>query len=66
MSWEALGVTEVANHCPYCGEPVQLIVDASAGLQSYVEDCQVCCRPMVVEMVSLSPTVVRLRHEDDA
>ena len=32
--------------CPYCGEPIDIVVDVSAGGQSYIEDCQVCCRPM--------------------
>lgn len=36
--------------CPHCGEPLQLAVDASAGAQQYVEDCQVCCRPMLVTL----------------
>ena len=36
--------------CPYCGEPLTLVVDDSAGTQSYVEDCHVCCRPMVVRV----------------
>jgi hypothetical protein len=36
--------------CPYCGEPLTLFVDDSAGAQSYVEDCHVCCRPMVVRV----------------
>ena len=39
------GVELAHGRCPYCGEPVQLLVDSSAGLQHYVEDCQVCCRP---------------------
>lgn len=60
------GVSEVAASCPYCGEPVQLLVDGSAGAQAYVEDCQVCCRPMVVDVISVAPPAVRLRHEDDA
>ena len=34
--------------CPYCGEPIALVVDASAGAQTYIEDCAVCCRPMTV------------------
>ncbi len=34
--------------CPYCGESIELAIDVSAGDQSYVEDCQVCCRPMEV------------------
>ena len=32
-------------HCPYCGEPIGLVLDTSAGDQHYIEDCQVCCRP---------------------
>jgi hypothetical protein len=33
-------------HCPYCGEPLEIFVDDSAGAQRYIEDCQVCCRPI--------------------
>lgn len=36
--------------CPYCGETITLLVDTSAGAQRYIEDCQVCCRPIVVSM----------------
>lgn len=32
--------------CPYCGEPLELDIDTSAGEQAYVEDCAVCCRPI--------------------
>lgn len=38
----------VDRFCPYCGEPIQLQVDVSAGSQTYVEDCQVCCQPFQV------------------
>lgn len=36
--------------CPYCGERIELAIDCSAGSQDYIEDCQVCCRPMVVRV----------------
>ena len=36
--------------CPHCGEPLQLAIDPSGGAQRYIEDCQVCCRPMVVSV----------------
>lgn len=37
--------------CAYCGEPILVFVDLSAGgLQSYVEDCQVCCQPNVLSI----------------
>ncbi len=32
--------------CPYCGESVEIALDAGGGEhQSYVEDCEVCCQP---------------------
>lgn len=34
--------------CPSCGEALELLVDPSIPSQEYVEDCEVCCRPMVV------------------
>ena len=34
------------NHCPYCGETIELLVDASMVDEPYIEDCQVCCRPI--------------------
>ncbi|MEM8931359.1 MAG: CPXCG motif-containing cysteine-rich protein [Acidobacteriota bacterium] len=35
--------------CAFCGELNEIDVDLSAGRrQSYVEDCQVCCRPNVL------------------
>jgi hypothetical protein len=36
--------------CPYCGEMLTLPLDLSAGSQSYVEDCHVCCQPMQVSV----------------
>ena len=32
--------------CPYCGESIDVLIDASVVEQSYIEDCQVCCRPI--------------------
>ena len=43
-------VTETFLHCPYCGESISVLVDDSVAEQQYVEDCQVCCRPMVVKV----------------
>ena len=37
--------------CAGCGEWNETQVDSSAGSrQSYVEDCQVCCKPNVLEI----------------
>lgn len=40
----------VKDQCPYCGELVELLIDCSEYQQTYIEDCQVCCRPMVVSV----------------
>ena len=37
-------------NCPYCGEPFETRVDASAGSSTYVEDCQVCCQPIEMDL----------------
>ncbi len=36
--------------CPYCGEQNELLIDTSVSPQEYIEDCFVCCRPMVVSV----------------
>ncbi|HEX5726905.1 MAG TPA: CPXCG motif-containing cysteine-rich protein [Longimicrobiaceae bacterium] len=41
--------TGATVRCPYCGEPVEIVLDPGSGAhQQYVEDCQVCCRPWQV------------------
>ncbi|GAB3316887.1 CPXCG motif-containing cysteine-rich protein [Luteimonas notoginsengisoli] len=53
--------------CPYCGETIALFVDGSAGDQQYIEDCQVCCRPIQVTVTldaDGEPTV-GVRAEDE-
>ena len=37
--------------CPYCGETIEILIDCSVPEQSYVEDCQVCCRPIEFHVV---------------
>jgi len=39
---------EHAFICPYCWEPITMLLDLSVRRQSYVEDCEVCCNPIEV------------------
>lgn len=41
-------VAERRISCPFCAERINILVDTSAGSQSYIEDCQVCCQPMQI------------------
>jgi hypothetical protein len=58
---------EVALQCPYCWEEITLLIDGSIELQEYIEDCEVCCRPIdfVVEVDEQGQVKVaaRLQHE---
>lgn len=53
--------------CPYCGETIDVLVDISDQDQQYIEDCQVCCRPItfVITMINSGDLSVSVRSEDD-
>ena len=34
--------------CPYCWEEISMILDTSVPVQTYIEDCEVCCNPIEV------------------
>jgi len=46
-------IVERRISCPFCAESMHVLLDLSAGDQSYIEDCQVCCQPMQVSFVLL-------------
>ncbi len=37
--------------CPYCWETLDISVDPSVREQTYVEDCQVCCQPILIHAI---------------
>ncbi len=39
-------LSEKTIGCPYCGESIKVLIDASELDQQYIEDCQVCCKPI--------------------
>ena len=36
--------------CPYCGERFDTFVDPGTGAATYIEDCQICCQPIELEL----------------
>ncbi len=34
--------------CPYCWEPISMLLDLSVERQSFIEDCENCCHPIEV------------------
>jgi len=39
---------EYSFSCPYCGEEISMVLDLSVRRQTYVEDCEVCCKPIEI------------------
>ena len=52
--------------CPYCGEWVNALLDLSAGDQNYIEDCAVCCRPVIFHLQTDGDSWgLQVRREDE-
>jgi len=53
--------------CPYCGESIEISIDVSAGTQDYIEDCQICCRPIEIRVQTDSQTEfsVEVKRDDE-
>lgn len=50
----------VLIQCPYCWETLDISVDPSVAEQEYMEDCQVCCQPILLYVTideNLTPRV---------
>ena len=35
--------------CPYCWEEISMLLEPSNQEQQYIEDCEVCCRPIQIQ-----------------
>ena len=52
--------------CAYCGERIEVLIDCSIEQQEYVEDCQVCCRPLVFTVTVYDDDInISIRFEDE-
>ncbi|NIV18907.1 MAG: CPXCG motif-containing cysteine-rich protein [Woeseiaceae bacterium] len=60
-------LSEQSVNCAFCGEAITVVVDHSLGDQEYVEDCQVCCRPLVLTITvdSAGDAFVSVRYENE-
>ena len=53
--------------CPNCGEPNEVVVDTSVPQQEIIEDCTVCCRPMVLNIAvdETGAMMIAVRSENE-
>ena len=55
-----MNLIETSGYCPFCGEPLTFLIDPFPEQQEYVEDCQVCCCPILVSVVLEDGNVLSL------
>jgi len=36
--------------CPYCWDEISMLLDTSVTSQTYIEDCEVCCNPIEIQV----------------
>jgi len=61
-------LSEKTISCPYCGESINVLIDASELDQQYIEDCQVCCKPInfIISESIDGKLIVSVYSEDEA
>ena len=59
---------EIRIQCPYCGESIWVLVNQEEAGSDYIEDCQVCCRPITIALSTDEDgeMLVQAHREDDA
>ena len=62
-----VSLIEQSISCPYCGESIVLLIELQDFAQQYIEDCQVCCRPIHITVSQSGDEVlcVEVYSEDD-
>ncbi|MBN1237295.1 MAG: CPXCG motif-containing cysteine-rich protein [Gammaproteobacteria bacterium] len=59
-------IVNEAVTCPHCWERIVVAVDTSVPQQQYVEDCSVCCRPIVVTCTCVEGSVTDITLEPES
>ena len=50
--------------CPYCWESISMLIDISQSYQRYIEDCEVCCNPIQVEIATENQEITLFNAEN--
>lgn len=59
-------IESVTQYCPWCSESITFQIDTTISDQEYIEDCTVCCAPILVQIrVPFSGTPEVELHRDN-
>ena len=61
-------IVEKIIECPYCAQSLNVLIDSSDIDQQYIEDCQVCCKPInfVISQSENSEILVNVFSDDES
>ena len=62
-----MDINEKESCCPYCGESITLLIDETIKNQEYIEDCEVCCSPIIIQVeINLNEKIyINVKREDE-
>ncbi len=49
--------------CPACLQEISILVDPSIRQQQYIEDCEVCCRPLQIHLVIQNGEIIEMNAQ---
>jgi hypothetical protein len=58
-------ITESEITCPYCGEAFAVQIDTSQPEQTTIEDCSICCHPIMLSIRCRFGVVLELNSSSD-
>ena len=50
--------------CPYCWETISMLIDTSLSKQGYIEDCEVCCNPIQIDITTENQEITSFTAEN--
>ena len=50
--------------CPYCWEEISMLVDMSISNQTYIEDCEICCNPIQLNITIQNGEITNIQAEN--
>ncbi|WP_179343934.1 CPXCG motif-containing cysteine-rich protein [Winogradskyella ursingii] len=50
--------------CPYCWEQISMLIDTSQRQQNYIEDCEICCNPIQISVITESREIINFQAKN--
>lgn len=50
--------------CPYCWEQISMLIDTSQSRQNYIEDCEICCNPIQIDVACEDQEITSFQAEN--